>query len=99
MASTGVPSGALTVPLISANLIAGALLVFSFAMLEVSDSLMLAGDVAYYPITKAIYSMMSIADTVGIATAMGVMGMVLLTATILAASLLMGRRLGAMFRI
>jgi iron(III) transport system permease protein len=89
----------ITLPLIAANLIAGALLSFSFAMLEVSDSLMLAGDVAYYPITKAIYAMMSIADTVGIATAMGVMGMLLLTGTILAASLLMGRRLGAMFRI
>ncbi|HUW84259.1 MAG TPA: iron ABC transporter permease [Phycisphaerae bacterium] len=88
-----------TLPLIAANLIAGSLLTFSFAMLEVSDSLMLAGDQAYYPITKAIYGMMSIADTVGIATSMGVMGMLLLTGTILAASLLIGRRLGAIFRV
>ena len=88
-----------TLPLIAANIIAGALLCFSFAMLEVSDSLMLAGDQAYYPITKAIYSMMSISDTVGIATAMGVLGMLLLTATIVGASLLLGRRLGAIFRV
>jgi iron(III) transport system permease protein len=32
----------ITLPLIAANLIAGALLTFSFSMLEVSDSLMLA---------------------------------------------------------
>lgn len=89
----------ITLPLIAANLLAGALLSFSFAMLEVSDSLMLAGEVRYYPITKAIYAMMSIGDTVGIATAMGVMGMVLLTATILITSLLLGRRLGAIFRV
>jgi iron(III) transport system permease protein len=43
-----------TVPLISANLIAGGLLAFSFAMLEVSDSLVLAQKEAFYPITKAI---------------------------------------------
>ncbi|MCA9296931.1 MAG: iron ABC transporter permease, partial [Phycisphaerales bacterium] len=43
------------VPLIMANLIAGALLAFSFAMLEVSDSLILAQRRDDYPITKAIY--------------------------------------------
>ncbi len=89
----------ITLPLIVANIIAGALLTFSFAMLEVSDSLMLAGQSTHYPITKAIYSMMSISDTVGIAMAMGVIGMLLLTATIVGASLLLGRRLGAIFRI
>ena len=43
-----------TLPLIFANLIAGGLLAFAFAMLEVSDSLILAQKQAYYPITKAI---------------------------------------------
>jgi len=43
-----------TLPLITANLIAGALLAFIFAMLEVSDSLILAQKQAFYPITKAI---------------------------------------------
>ncbi|HEY5778538.1 MAG TPA: hypothetical protein VIT00_07345, partial [Terrimicrobiaceae bacterium] len=37
-----------------ANLLAGALLAFSFAMLEVSDSLILAQRQQDYPITKAI---------------------------------------------
>src|SRR5205085_7709976 len=43
----------ITVPLIFANLIAGGLLAFAFAMLEVSDSLILAQRTDYYPITKA----------------------------------------------
>ena len=47
----------ITVPLISANLLAGGLLAFSFAMLEVSDSLMLAQRQPQYPITKAIYEL------------------------------------------
>src|SRR5437763_8140373 len=47
----------ITVPLIAANLIAGGLLAFAFAMLEVSDSLILAQKMSYYPITKAIYDL------------------------------------------
>ncbi|MDP6693408.1 MAG: iron ABC transporter permease, partial [Phycisphaerales bacterium] len=45
------------IPLIMANLIAGGLLAFSFAMLEVSDSLILAQRESHYPITKAIYTL------------------------------------------
>ncbi|MHC5007882.1 MAG: ABC transporter permease, partial [Planctomycetota bacterium] len=47
--------GTILVPLIAANLIAGGLLAFSFAMLEVSDSLILAQRETHFPITKAIY--------------------------------------------
>ena len=47
----------ITLPLIGANLIAGALLAFSFGMLEVSDSLILAQKGEHYPITKAIYNL------------------------------------------
>ena len=47
----------ITIPLITANLVAGALLAFSFAMLEVSDSLILAQKQQDYPITKAIYEL------------------------------------------
>jgi iron(III) transport system permease protein len=39
----------ITVPLISANLIAGGLLAFAFAMLEVSDSLVLAQRESHWP--------------------------------------------------
>jgi iron(III) transport system permease protein len=88
------------VPLIAANLIAGALLAFSFAMLEVSDSLILAQQEQHYPITKAIYTFTNrLADGPYIASAMGVWGMALLTITLVGASVLMGKRLGAIFRV
>jgi iron(III) transport system permease protein len=51
----------ITVPLIMANLLVGALLAFSFAMLEVSGSLILAQRQQDYPITKAIYELYQVA--------------------------------------
>lgn len=87
------------VPLIMANLIAGGILAFSFAMLEVSDSLILAQKEEHYPITKAIFDLFQrLGDGPYIASAMGVWGMALLTITLVGASLLMGKRLGAVFR-
>lgn len=87
------------VPLILANLIAGGLLVFSFSMLEVSDSLILAQQTLDYPITKAILAFMDrLGDGPYIASAMGVWGMALLTATIFAASSLLGKKMGSIFR-
>lgn len=88
------------VPLIMANLIAGGLLVFSFSMLEVSDSLILAQRAEDFPITKKIWEFSNrLADGPSIASAMGVWGMALLAATLFGASLLMGKRLGAIFRV
>lgn len=90
----------ITVPLIGANLIAGALLAFAFAMLEVSDSLILAQRTQYFPITKAIYELFQrLGDGPYIASALGVWAMVLLMLTILSASALMGKRMGAIFRV
>ncbi len=90
----------ISVPLIGAHLIAGGLLAFSFAMLEVSDSLMLAQKQAYYPITKALYELFQLlGDGRFIASALGTWAMVFLLITILAANALLGRRLGAIFRI
>jgi len=90
----------ITVPLISANLMAGALLAFSFAMLEVSDSLVLARSADYYPITKAIWELYNrLGEGQYIASALGVWGMGVLVVTILATSALLGRRLGAVFRL
>lgn len=86
-------------PLIAANLIAGALLAFSFAMLEVSDSLLLAQQQQHYPITKMIFSFLNrLGDGPHIASAMGVWGMALLTVTLVGASVLIGKRLGSIFR-
>jgi len=102
-ASLGAPPFAvmrrITLPLITANLIAGTLLAFAFSMLEVSDSLMLAQKMAYYPITKTIFELFQL---VGIgrylAAALGVWAMLLLTVTLIGSSLLLGKRAGALFR-
>jgi iron(III) transport system permease protein len=89
----------IVVPLITANLIAGALLAFSFSMLEVSDSLILAQRERFYPITKAIYTFSErLGDGYAIASAMGVWGMALLATTLAGSSILLGKKLGAMFR-
>ena len=90
----------ITMPLITANLLAGALLAFSFAMLEVSDSLILAQKQQYYPITKAIYSLYQLLGNGPlIASALGVWAMAFLGITLLGASLMLGKKLGAMFRV
>jgi iron(III) transport system permease protein len=92
--------GTILVPLIAANLIAGGLLAFSFAMLEVSDSLILAQREADFPITKAIYVLFDrLGDGQYIASAMGVWAMALLAVTLIGASRLLGRRMGALFRV
>lgn len=89
----------ITLPLIMANLIAGALLAFAFSMLEVSDSLMLAQRADFYPITKTIYELFQLIGTGQyIASALGVWAMVFLAVTILGASLILGKKLGALFR-
>jgi len=89
-----------TLPLITANLIAGGLLAFAFAMLEVSDSLILAQKQAYYPITKAILELFQLlGDGKFIASALGVWAMVFLGVTIVGLSLLLGKKLGAIFRV
>jgi len=88
------------VPLIAANLIAGGLLAFAFAMLEVSDSLILAQQEQHYPITKAILAFSErLGDGPGIASGMGVWGMALLTPTLVGVSVLLGKRLGSVFRV
>jgi iron(III) transport system permease protein len=90
----------ITLPLIFANLIAGAMLAFAFSMLEVSDSLMLAQRQDYWPITKTIYELFQLIGTGKyIASALGVWAMVFLGVTILGASLILGKRLGALFRV
>ena len=72
---------------------------FAFAMLEVSDSMILAQQAAHFPITKAIYSLiMSLGNGPQLASALGVWSMIFLTVTIVGASLLLGKKLGALFR-
>lgn len=99
-ASTAMALRKVVIPLIMANIIAGGILAFAFAMLEVSDSLILAQKEAYFPITKAIFEFFNrLGDGPYIASAMGVWGMALLTITLVGASILMGKKLGAIFRV
>jgi iron(III) transport system permease protein len=90
----------ITLPLVMANLIAGTVLTFSFAMLEVSDGLILAMREQYFPITKMIWQLMGRIDpnASGIACALGVVGMAILTLSLLIAGKVMGRKMGQLFR-
>lgn len=90
----------ITLPLVMANLIAGTILTFSFAMLEVSDGLILAMKEQYFPITKMIYQLMGRIDpnAPAVACALGVIGMVILTASLFIAGKILGKKMGQLFR-
>ena len=86
-------------PLIGANLIAGGILAFAFAMLEVSDSLILAQQAEHFPITKAIYSLLgTLGNGHELAAALGVWAMVFLGISIIGAVVLGGKK-GGLFRM
>lgn len=90
----------ITLPLIAASLVAGGILAFAQSMLEVSDSIILAQKAEYYPITKAIYELMQfIGDGRYLASALGVWAMAFLALTIISASILLGKKMGAIFRV
>lgn len=90
----------ITFPLVFAHLVAGTILTFAFAMLEVSDSLILAMREPYAPITKMIYLLLGRIEpnAPAVACALGVVGMLILTVSLLVASRLLGRRMGQLFR-
>lgn len=89
----------ITLPLTSANLVAGAILAFAFAMLEVSDSLILAMKEQFFPITKAIYQLLiRIDDGAYVASALGVWAMLFLAVSLIAAGVFTGRKMGQLFR-
>ena len=90
----------ITLPLISGNVLAGVLMAFAFAMLEVSDSLVLAQRSTDYPITKAIYELFQLlGEGRFLACALGVWAMLFLALTIGMASSILGKRMGALFRL
>ena len=87
------------IPLIGANLAAGCILAFAFAMLEVSDSLILAQQAQHFPITKAIYTLLStLGNGTELAAALGVWAMVFLSVAIMGAAILGGKR-GGLFKL
>jgi len=91
----------ITLPLVMASLIAGTILTFSFAMLEVSDGLILAMREQFFPITKMIWQLMGRIDpgAPGVACALGVVGMLILSASLLLAGKILGQKMGQMFRV
>jgi len=89
----------ITVPLVFANLIAGSLLCFAYAMLDVSDSLILAMKDQFYPLTKAIYALfLEQGSGTYVASALGMIAMLILTSCILGASVILGKKMGELFR-
>jgi len=90
----------ITLPLITANLVVGGLFAFSFSMLEVSDSLILAQKAAFFPITRAIFELSQILGSGPVtACAFGVWTMLFMATTLAAAGILLGRKIGAIFRM
>jgi iron(III) transport system permease protein len=89
----------ITIPLVMANLIAGALLCFAYAMLDVSDSLILAMKDRFYPMTKSIYALfLEQGSGEFVASALGMIAMAILTLCILGASAALGKKMGELFR-
>ncbi len=89
-----------TLPLVFANVIVGALFAFSFSMLEVSDSLILAQKTQFYPITRAIYDLSQVLGSGPyIACAFGVWAMLFLAATLAAAGAMLGGKIGSIFKL
>ncbi len=88
-----------SIPLIGANVAAGSILAFAFAMLEVSDSLILAEQVRHYPITKAIYTLLgNLGNGQELAAALGTWAMVFLAVAIVGATCLAGKK-GGLFKM
>ena len=89
----------IVLPLLAANIAAGAILAFCFAMLEVSDSLILAQREGDYPITKAIFTLSErLGDGPGVASALGTWAMAFLGVALATAAALVGKKAGAIFR-
>jgi iron(III) transport system permease protein len=89
----------ITLPAITASLLAGIVFAFGFSMLEVSDSLVLAQRAESFPITRAIYELSgNLGSGPGQACAFGVWAMGFLGAVIYAGIKLAGKNSGSVFR-
>ncbi|HEY3323812.1 MAG TPA: iron ABC transporter permease [Planctomycetota bacterium] len=89
----------ITLPLIWANVVAGGILAFSFAMLEVSDSIILAQRPQDFPLTKSIYQLFgNPGNGDQLASALGLIALIFLSVSLLAAAAFLGKKWGEMFR-
>jgi iron(III) transport system permease protein len=89
----------IVVPLLKGPLIGGAILTFAFAFLEVSDSLILAMQERFYPTTKTIYVLLGRIEPGAsfIASALGIVGMLLLGISFFVASKFLRKKIGSLF--
>jgi len=98
-ASAGCVLRRITVPLVSSQVIAGAILTFSFALFEVGSTIVLAFREQQYPIAKAIYLLnMRLVDGPNIASAMGIIGMIILSISLVVTGTILGNKMGELFR-
>jgi iron(III) transport system permease protein len=98
-ASDSVVARRITIPLVAGHLLAGGILAFSFALLEVSESLILAPTKESYPIAKSIYILAGdLSNGAQIASAMGVVGSLVLLYSLFVSARLLGRDVGELFR-
>jgi len=89
----------ITLPLIIANAIASGIMSFSAGMMEVSDSLILAMGDQFFPTTKTIYELdLRLGDGPYVASALGIIGTVIVAVCMLVANRLLGRSMGELFR-
>lgn len=89
----------ITLPAITASMLAGIVFAFGFSMLEVSDSLVLAQRAESFPITRAIYEISgNLGSGPGQACAFGVWAMGFLGAALYAGIKLAGKNSGNVFR-
>lgn len=87
----------IVLPLLSGSLLAGALLTFTFCMLEVADSLILAQKQGTFPITKVIYELVSLLGSgPTLACAFSLWAMAFLGLSMALAGRLFGGRIGEM---
>ncbi|MCM8820874.1 MAG: iron ABC transporter permease [Candidatus Omnitrophica bacterium] len=90
----------ITFPLISPGLFAGSILAFSFSVMEVSSSIILAIRERHYPIAKVIYTLAGrVTDGPYVACALGVIGMALVGLSYYISSHLVAKKIGEFFRI
>jgi iron(III) transport system permease protein len=88
-----------TIPLLFPSILAGAIMVFILSLLEVGCSLILAFREADYPLTKSLWALfVRVPDGSQMASALGVLGMLLLALGLLVAARILGRRIGDLFR-
>lgn len=72
-------------PLMRRHLVAGAMLTFAYSMVEVSDGILLALEERFYPVSKAMYVLMSRPDGLELASALGVIVMAIMAVVFFAA--------------